>query len=104
MAAFASSMDTLDALERAERTKILITRVTFPPGQPNGVSLGLLARAKCPGVRVLFTVRREVARQTDGVGEFLAAPVTPADILAKVREILATSDEARGADGNADHH
>ena len=41
-------MTALSALENADRADVLITRLTFPPGNPNGVSLALMARAKRP--------------------------------------------------------
>ena len=46
--AFADSMSALNALKGALRVEVLITRVLFPEGQPNGVSLGLMARLDRP--------------------------------------------------------
>jgi DNA-binding NtrC family response regulator len=37
---FADSMSALDALEAAQHVEMLITRVLFPEGTPNGVTLG----------------------------------------------------------------
>jgi len=51
-------MTALSALENADRADVLITRLTFPPGNPNGVSLALMARAKRPSIiRFTWTVR-----------------------------------------------
>ena len=47
--AFADSMSALVGLEAAQRVEVLITRVLFPEGQPNCVSLGLMARLKRRG-------------------------------------------------------
>jgi DNA-binding NtrC family response regulator len=86
--AFSGSMEALDALEAADRIELLITRVTFPEGTPNGVSLARMARMKKPGVRVLFAARDENREHTEGVGEFLAVPVTGADLVAMVERML----------------
>jgi hypothetical protein len=32
-------MSAIDALEHAQQIEVLVTRVIFPDGQPNGVSL-----------------------------------------------------------------
>jgi len=36
--AFAGSMEAIDALQAAEQIELLITRVAFPEGTPNGVT------------------------------------------------------------------
>ena len=87
--AFADSMSALNALEAAHRVEVLITRVLFPEGQPNGVSLGLMARLKRPGVKVLFIARPDTQEHTEGIGEFLPSPVTAFEILETVRKMLA---------------
>jgi DNA-binding NtrC family response regulator len=63
---FASSMSALEALEAAQRIEVLITRVRFPEGQQNGISLALMARMKRPAIKVLFVA----APDTEGVGQF----------------------------------
>jgi|ERR1700733_366221 DNA-binding NtrC family response regulator len=63
---FASSMSALEALEAAQRIEVLITRVRFPEGQHNGISLALIARMKRPAIKVLFVA----APDTEGVGQF----------------------------------
>lgn len=85
--AFAGSMEAIDALE-AGRLELLITRVTFAEGTPNGVSLARMARMKKPKVRVLFAARDENREHTEGVGEFLAVPVTGPEIVATVERML----------------
>ena len=52
--AFTDTISALAALEAAQWLELLITRVIFPPGQPNGVALARMARVKKPGVKVLF--------------------------------------------------
>ena len=63
-------------LEFTQLIEVLITRVLFPEGQPNGVAFGLMARMKRPGIKVLFVDRRDTQEHTEGVGEFLPASVT----------------------------
>jgi DNA-binding NtrC family response regulator len=86
--AFTDTMSALKALERAQRVEVLVTRVVFPPGQPNGVSLALIARLKRPGVKVLFAAEHETREHTEGLGEFLPAPADPVEIAALVGKML----------------
>ena len=87
--AFDGSMAAIDALEAAARVELLITRVAYPEGTPNGISLARMARVKKSGVRVLFTARDENREHTEGIGEFLAVPVTGEALVATVRRMLA---------------
>lgn len=87
--AFAGTMEAIGALEADEDIALLITRVQFPEGAPNGVSLARMARMKKPGIRILFTARGENRDHTEGVGEFLPVPVTGPEIVATVMRLLA---------------
>jgi DNA-binding response OmpR family regulator len=87
--AFAGSMEAIAALEVTQRIELLITRAAFPKGTPNGVSLARMARMKKPGIRVLFAARDENREHTEGLGEFLAVPVTGPEIVATVKRMLA---------------
>ena len=84
-----NSMSTLVALEAAQRVEVLITRVLFPEGLPNGVSLALMARLKRPEVKVLFVARPDTEEHTEDVGEFLPAPAKAADVVEIVGKMLA---------------
>jgi DNA-binding NtrC family response regulator len=86
--AFTDTMSALKALERAQRVEVLVTRVVFPPGQPNGVSLALMAKLKRPGMKVLFAAQHETREHTEGLGEFLPAPADPVEIAALVGKML----------------
>jgi PleD family two-component response regulator len=66
----------LDALESVVRMEVLITCPIHAEGQPNGVSLALMARAKRRDVKVIFVGTREQAQHTEGLGTFLTSPVT----------------------------
>jgi DNA-binding NtrC family response regulator len=88
--AFAASMAALD--EAAERIELLITRGRFPEETPHGVSLACMALTKKPGLRVLFVARDENRALTEGVGEFLAVPVTGPELVATVERMAAAAD------------
>ena len=47
--AFLDSMSGIEALEHPKRIELLITRVRFPAGTPNGAALARMARVKRPG-------------------------------------------------------
>src|ERR1700733_9740059 len=86
--AFTDTMSALKALERAQRVEVLVTRVVFPAGQPNGVSLALIAKLKRPGVKVLFAAEHETREHTEGLGEFLPAPADSLEIAREVGKML----------------
>lgn len=89
VAAFVESMSALAALETAQRVEVLITRVLFPEGTPNGVALGRMTRLKRPEVKVLFVARPDTQAHTEGVGEFLPAGATASEIVETVGKMLA---------------
>jgi hypothetical protein len=81
-------MRALDALDVAETAELLITRVNYPSGKPNGVALALMARNRWPGIRVVFTARADMQPYTVGIGDILAVPVAMADLIALVSRLL----------------
>ncbi|MGC1412628.1 MAG: hypothetical protein WA864_27230 [Acetobacteraceae bacterium] len=86
--AFADSMSALAALEVSKRVEVLITRVLFPQGTPNGVALGRMTRLKRPEVKVLFVARRDTEEHTEGVGEFLPTPARADDVVKVVDRLV----------------
>lgn len=92
VASFVDPMSAFDALGGARTVEALITRVQFESDRPNGVALARMARSKRPHIRVLFVTRPEFAGQAAGLGDFIAAPVTPAEIVEGVHRLLATGD------------
>ena len=88
VASFSQSMAAISALETQQRVDILITRVGLPEGTPHGVALALMARARRPGIRILFTAPPELASHAEDIGEVLVAPVTAEAVVAKVRKML----------------
>jgi hypothetical protein len=51
-----------------------------------------MARRERPDIGVLFVAQPKFAAQAAGLGNFIAAPVTPTEIVEGVRHLLATSD------------
>lgn len=87
IATFRDPMEALNAVEAAQHFDILITRVRFAPGRPNGVALANMTLLKRPGIKVLFTVAPENIEHAEGIGEFLVAPIDIPGLVAKVAEL-----------------
>ena len=90
--AFQDSVCGIGALEHPKRIELLITRVRFPAGTPNGAALARMARLKRPGIKVLFTSFPEVRQHTDGLGEFLPRPISTDELLETVGRMLDRHD------------
>jgi DNA-binding response OmpR family regulator len=71
---------------------VLVTDIHMP-GTRNGIDLARHVRAACPAVPVIYTTGRPDALNAAGrlgQGQFLVAkPYMPADIIARVRLLLA---------------
>jgi DNA-binding NtrC family response regulator len=84
---FQDPFDALNAIEAAPRFEILVTRVQFAPGRPNGLALSNMARMKLPGIKVLFTVAPQNVEHTQGEGEFVVAPIDIPELVAAVGQL-----------------
>jgi DNA-binding NtrC family response regulator len=93
VATFADPMEALDALDAAQSIEVLVTRVQFPVGKPNGLAVARMARVKRPEIRVIFTAQPEFARYAEGVGVFMPRPVSVADVVATVERLLLKSGD-----------
>jgi DNA-binding NtrC family response regulator len=82
---FVDPMTMLTALEAADNIEILVTRVDFPKGKPNGIALARMALMRRPGIRVLITGLPEFARLAEGLGEFIPAPIAAPDVVEVVQ-------------------
>jgi CheY-like chemotaxis protein len=91
--AFVDPMVALDALDAAQRVELLITRIQFPPGKPNGIALARMTRFKRPDVRVVFTAPPELEHHAEGLGEFVSAPINIAEVVAIVERLLNAGGE-----------
>jgi hypothetical protein len=48
---FDDPIKALDAMEASSRVRVLVTRVDFGPGKPNGIALARMVRVKPPALR-----------------------------------------------------
>ena len=78
----------------SSRVRVLVTRVDFGPGKPNGIALARMVRVKRPGTKVVFVAREEYAPHAEGLGVFLPMPFNPDVLVAMVGRLLV----ARGDD------
>jgi DNA-binding NtrC family response regulator len=92
---FEDPLAALDAIEVGSRVRVLVTRVDFGPGKPNGIALARMIRVKRPGTKVVFVAREEYAAHAEGLGVFLPMPLTNPDILvATISRLLVTQEAA----------
>ena len=91
IAAFTDSMLALEALLGAHSVELLITRMDFVAGKPNGLALARMGRAKRNGLKVVFTALPGFAIHAEGLGVFLPLPVEVTELTAAVMRLL--SDE-----------
>ena len=85
-----NSLTALDALEASATSatlELLVTCPQFAAGPPHGVALALMARQKRSGVAVLFVGPEELAPHTEGLGVFMAVPVTVASVVSAATRI-----------------
>jgi hypothetical protein len=61
VAVFADPIKALNALDTATTVEILITRVNYPPGKPNGVALALM-----PDTAARMSASYSLRRHTEG--------------------------------------
>jgi DNA-binding NtrC family response regulator len=85
---FTDTMAALRALDAPQQVSLLITRMRFPPGRPQGISLARVLKTKRPELKILFTAQPELAEHAEGIGEFLALPVSMTALVATVDRIL----------------
>jgi DNA-binding NtrC family response regulator len=83
---FREPIEALSALE-TQHFDILITRVRFAIGQPNGVALARMARMKRPSIKLVFTVVPEYVEYTEELGETVTAPIDIAELVAAVSRV-----------------
>lgn len=87
-AALPNPLVALDALKSAARVELLITSTIHAEGQPNGVSLALMARSKRRDVKVIFVGTHDQAPYTEGLGTFLTSPTTVEEVVETAVRLL----------------
>jgi DNA-binding NtrC family response regulator len=96
VAAFPDPLRAGNALKAEQNVDVLITRLSFPRGLSNGVSLAMMAINRRPTIKVLFVAREESRSHALGIGEFLAMPVAVPDIVTAVERLLASPSSRAG--------
>ena len=96
VATFTDPMAALKAVEHIEPLDILITRVTFPEGRPNGIALARTFRVKRPTLKVIFAARAHWEAQTEGVGELVPHPVDLRQLVQTVMRLVTESQRISG--------
>jgi DNA-binding NtrC family response regulator len=97
--ALVDPMTALEALEGAERIEVLVTGLDFAPGKPNGIALGRMARLKRPGIRVLFVGPADFENLAEGLGTFMASPVTVPQVVEGILRTLDTAPDIPAGSG-----
>jgi|SRR5579871_2039447 len=87
---FSGGIEALKVITAARAVDVLVTRIRFGEGQPNGISLGLMTRRQHKAVKIIFTTQDDMAEYARDVGSVLLAPVTPDAVVEKVTELLAS--------------
>ena len=59
-----------------------------PGRNPHGIALSRVAQTKQPGIRVIFTARKEMEEYTEGLGELIPHPVSIPDLIDAVGRFL----------------
>ena len=87
VAAYPDPLAVLDEVYSAQPIELILTRVRFPSGKGNGVTMALTARHRRPDIKILFVALPVYAEYVAGVGEFMAAPAEIEDIIGAVRRL-----------------
>jgi DNA-binding NtrC family response regulator len=83
-----------NALDEAKRVELLITRVNFPPGKPNGVSLARMARYKRPVSGSCSPPSPNSLSTLMSWGEFVPMPASLPDVMLAVTRLLKSGAES----------
>jgi hypothetical protein len=88
-ALFNSSLAALSAVEAAETVRVLVTRDNFTAaGDPNGMSLVLVARGRVPSLKAVFVCSDGTETLAADYGVALNGSADPAAIGKAVQELL----------------
>jgi DNA-binding NtrC family response regulator len=88
-------LEASDALEAARSVELIITRLHFPDGRSNGVSLIQLARQRNRAVRAIFTETPGMESYVHDLGRYIDMPVALNDLMTAVSEELCEYDRQR---------
>jgi hypothetical protein len=85
-------MTALNEINAAGHFEVLITRVSFPEGKPNGASLALMLRTQYLRLKTIFAARAEWQTHLEGIGELIPHPV---DLPKLVQTVTRAAEEGR---------
>jgi DNA-binding response OmpR family regulator len=85
--AFADPMDALALMDQPNSFLLLISRIQFSHGKPNGVALSRLIKYR-RAVKVLFVTRQENQVHIDDGDEFLATPVSAQEVALAAKRLI----------------
>ena len=87
VAAYPDPLAALDEVYSARPVELVLTRVRFPSGKGDGVTLAVSARHRRPDIKILFLALPAFAEYVAGVGDFMPAPAEIEDIVGAVRRL-----------------
>lgn len=85
---FTDPLPTLQYIEAATEPLALLTGVRFGTGRLHGIALGLMARWKHPGTKLLFIVTADDADHAREIGRIVPAGSEPAEVAAVFEDLL----------------
>jgi len=88
VAPFTDPVAAWDAIRGLSSARLLITKILFAPGKPNGLALAHARQSHKAALRVLFTDLPNTEAHVGELGIFLPLPVSTPDILRSVRSII----------------
>lgn len=83
-----AALKAVGAIDR--RLDLLVTTVRMPPHKPHGFALARMARARRPGLAVIYLADAETPELTDeiAVGPVLSKPLTAEALAAAIEDAL----------------
>ncbi len=93
-----SSFDAWDAITAGAQFDLLLSRLRFPPGQPNGIALARHARMRNSRLPVVFMTSEEglLDRVEADLGPVLLKSIPPEELGAAVEKALAKRLQIEG--------
>jgi DNA-binding NtrC family response regulator len=96
VAIFPDPIAAWDALEAAQKTEVLVTRVAFPPGRSNGMALARMAMSKRREIKTIILSRPEYAEEFRDEDMLVLSDALPSEVAAEVVRMLNASRKNYG--------
>ena len=85
---YCTALAAINAFDETDPIDVLITRMRFPPGESNGLSLALIARRQNPHIKIVFIAAAEFAEDVADLGTLLPTTVDIPEILDTIDSLL----------------